>query len=129
MTPVIEMQALMSMFIDDVTALAAREALRQVGEIFEGRRTLPGTRRPRPTQRAKRTPEEFETIKTKIAVYVAEKPGSRMEDIGAGIGASTRELRFPLKALVAERKRAQRRPTARNSLLPGRCSKVNATKR
>lgn len=59
---------------------------------------------------AKRTPDELESLTKSILAYIKKNPGQRVEQIAAGMGASTKELALPIRKLgKALKTRGQRR--------------------
>jgi hypothetical protein len=74
----------------------------------EARRATASTRRTRGARRvasaARPTKRDIESLIHKLAGYVREHPGSAMGTIGAALGVTPTELRYPAKKLMAERK-------------------------
>jgi hypothetical protein len=63
---------------------------------------------------AKRTPEELDVLVKKFHSYVGKNPGQRIEQIGIGLGVSTKTLVLPVKKLVGEKRigtKGQKRAT------------------
>jgi len=63
---------------------------------------------------AKRTPDELETLFKKLHAHIGENSGERIEQIGAALGVSTKDLVLPIKKLVSEKKvskKGQKRAT------------------
>lgn len=58
---------------------------------------------PRATKKgAKRSPEALEQLTKKLLAYITKNPGERIEQIGVGLGVSTKELILPAKKLIAD---------------------------
>ena len=55
-------------------------------------------------KRAKRTPEELDAIVNKFHSYVGEHPGQGIEQIGLGLGVSTKTLILPVKKLHSDKR-------------------------
>jgi hypothetical protein len=51
----------------------------------------------------KRTPEELDALVKSLLTHVRKNPGQRIEQIGAALGTSTKELALPAKKLIAEK--------------------------
>ena len=51
---------------------------------------------------AKRSPEEFNKIRTRLLAHVIANPGQRVEQITKATGLTTRAVNLPFKKLVAE---------------------------
>jgi hypothetical protein len=63
---------------------------------------------------AKRTPEELDALVKKFHAYVGKNPGQRIEQIGIGLGVSTKTLVLPVKKLHSEKQigtKGQKRAT------------------
>ncbi len=64
---------------------------------------------------AKRTPEELDALVKKFHAYVGKNPGQRIEQIGIGLGVSTKTLVLPVKNLHSEKQigtKGQKRATS-----------------
>ncbi len=48
---------------------------------------------------AKRTPEELEALTKSALAFIRKNPGSRVEQIGAGLGVPTKDLVLPIGKL------------------------------
>jgi len=62
----------------------------------------------------KRTPEEVTAAAERIASYVRQHPGQRLEQIAAGLGTASEELKLPVIKLLASktlRKTGEKRGT------------------
>ena len=62
----------------------------------------------------KRTAAELSEMADTLVAFVADNPGSSIEEIGRGIGIPTKELALPVKKLLAEgrlKKKGQKRAT------------------
>lgn len=63
---------------------------------------------------AKRDPSEIAKLTDRLAQYVKENPGQRIEQIASGLGIPTKELTLPAKKLIAAKQiktRGQKRAT------------------
>ncbi|MDF3071647.1 MAG: hypothetical protein K0R38_7248 [Polyangiaceae bacterium] len=63
---------------------------------------------------AKRSPEALEELVQRLHAYIKKNPGERIEQIGAALGAGTKELALPAKKLIADKKlstKGQKRAT------------------
>jgi hypothetical protein len=112
-------------FLDELSALVKKNALEAVhaalGNGVAPKRRGPGrprgtTKAARPAARAdgKRTPEQVQADAERIASYVRANPGSRLEQIAAGLGTGSQELKLPVIKLLAAktlRKTGQKRGT------------------
>jgi hypothetical protein len=64
---------------------------------------------------AKRSPEELEQLTKKLLGYISKNPGQRIEQIGGGLGISTKELILSAKKLIGDgsvKTKGQKRATA-----------------
>lgn len=52
----------------------------------------------------KRAPAEIEALQRRLADFIGENPGLRVEQINAQLGTSTQDLSLPLRKLVAAKK-------------------------
>jgi hypothetical protein len=71
-------------------------------------------KRPAATANGKRTPEQVQADAERIASYVRANPGSRLEQIAAGLRTGSQELKLPVIKLLAAktlRKTGQKRGT------------------
>jgi hypothetical protein len=112
-------------FLGELSALVKKSALDAVhaalGDGVAPARRGPGrprgtTKAARPTATAdgKRTPEQVQADAERIASYVRANPGSRLEQIAAGLGTGSQELKLPVIKLLASRtlrKTGQKRGT------------------
>jgi hypothetical protein len=112
-------------FVEELRGLIQAAALESVQSALSGGTSL--GRSPKPGRRApftafskarqqgnKRTPEELEALVKKLHSYLTKNPGQRIEQVGTGLGVSTKELALPVKKLVSEKKitsKGQRRAT------------------
>jgi hypothetical protein len=56
---------------------------------------------PKPGKRGRRSSADLEGASAKVLDYVKANPGSRLEEIGRGLGVDTAGLKGPIKALLA----------------------------
>ena len=109
-------------FLHELSALVTKTALDSVyaalGDGVAPARRGPG--RPRGATKAaaradgKRTPEQVQADAERIASYVRQHPGQRLEQIAAGLGAASQDLKLPVIKLLASktlRKTGQKRGT------------------
>lgn len=99
MNPADEVLALVAKFVEEMTELAKREALRHVSLAF-------GVHDPSPASTAAsrngtRPAAELDSLKQRILAHVASYPGVRTEQLKAALGTRTKELTLPLRQLVA----------------------------
>jgi hypothetical protein len=120
-----ELRSRIDSFLDELSALVKKTALDSVhaalGDGVAPKRRGPGrprgtTKAARPAARAdgKRTPEQVQADAERIAGYVRANPGSRLEQIAAGLGTGSQELKLPVIKLLAAktlRKTGQKRGT------------------
>jgi len=110
-------------FLDELSSLVKQAALESVHAAF-GDGAAPARRgpgRPRaatkaPAARAdgKRTPEQVQADAERIASYVRQHPGQRLEQIAAGLGAASNDVKLPVIKLLASktlRKTGEKRGT------------------
>jgi hypothetical protein len=120
-----ELRSQIDSFLNELSALVKRTALESVHAAL-GNGVAPARRgpgRPRGTTKAahpaarsdgKRTPEQVAADAERIASYVRANPGSRLEQIAAGLGTGSKELKLPVIKLLASktlRKTGQKRGT------------------
>jgi hypothetical protein len=120
-----ELRSKIDSFLGELSGLIKKSALDAVHAAL-GNGVAPARRgpgRPRgntkaasPAARAdgKRTPEQVAADAERIASYVRANPGSRLEQIAAGLGTGSQELKLPVIKLLASkalRKTGQKRGT------------------
>jgi hypothetical protein len=118
-----EIRSKIDAFVEQLTAHVKRAALESVREAL-GNGTAPMRRGPgRPPSSApkaaaradgKRTPEQVAADGERIASYVRQHPGQRLEQIAAGLGAHSETLKLPVIKLLASkalRKTGEKRGT------------------
>jgi len=107
-------------FVSNLTTLVRQAALEAVKEALGA--TSPsvatparrGPGRPRknaaaptastaskPGRRAKRTSADVEAVANQVLAYVQANPGSRLEEIGRGMGVETAGLKRPIQGLLS----------------------------
>lgn len=119
-----DIEPLIREFVDQLTAVVRKEALRAVGEVLgneaavatptrrASRSAAPVVEEPAPAPRAsrasaknrakgqKRSPEELEKLESSLLQFVIDNPGHGIEAIGRALGYPTSELTRPMKKLV-----------------------------
>jgi len=118
-----EIRSKIDAFVEQLTAHVKKAALDSVREAL-GNGVAPARRRPgRPPSSApktaaradgKRTPEQVQADAERIASYVRQHPGQRLEQIAAGLGAASNDLKLPVIKLLASktlRKTGEKRGT------------------
>ncbi len=122
-------------FVSNLTTLVRQAALEAVKEalgatgpsVATPARRGPGRPRKNPAaptaskpgRRTKRTSADVEAVANQVLAYVKANPGSRLEEIGRGMGVGTAGLRRPIQGLLAAgalRTEGQKRGT---KYLPG----------
>jgi hypothetical protein len=120
-------------FTDDVGRLARLAAIEAVARTLSGKAAPPSAKSAPAPARAtaavakpaagptgerklgqKRPPAEIEATGAKLEALIRQKPGQRIETIGAALGIPTRQLALPVKKLLAAgklKKRGQKRST------------------
>jgi hypothetical protein len=119
-----EIRSKIDAFVEQLTAHVKRAALESVREALgngvaparRGPGHPPPRRAPRAAARAdaKRTPEQVAADGERIASYVRQHPGQRLEQLAAGLGAHSETLKLPVIKLLASktlRKTGERRGT------------------
>ena len=106
-----EIRALVDSFVADLTELVQRSTVESVLAAVSGSLEAPAKRGPGRPRKAAAKPASGKrgrrssaavTRTTEAALaYVAANPGCSVGDIGAGVGASTKELRLPLQKLLS----------------------------
>jgi len=109
-----QLHRLMHHFVDQITQLAQRAALRTIRETMARAGTAPrragrslrtGVRRrpgrPFGSGADKRTAAELDALAQRFTACVQEHPGLRVEQINHALGTSTRDLALPIRKLVA----------------------------
>jgi hypothetical protein len=122
-----EIRSKIDAFVEQLTAHVKKAALDSVHAAL-GDAVAPGRRGPgrprmnvklgRPAKSAmkdgKRTPEEVAAAAERIASYVRQHPGQRLEQIAAGLGSPSEELKLPVIKLLGSktlRKTGEKRGT------------------
>lgn len=106
-------QALIQDFADKLVTLVQADIIHSLTAIVGGAASTsakPG-KAPKAAARgkgAKRSPDELEGLTKRLFAYVGKNPGQRIEQIGAGMGVTTKDLRLPVVKLLAEKKLAAR---------------------
>jgi hypothetical protein len=121
-----QLRSMIDDFANKLTLTLRRSVLEQVLSAMGGNGVAPARRGPgRPhgaTKAAstparadgKRTPEQVAADGERIASYVRQHPGQRLEQIAAGLGTGSQELKLPVIKLLASktlRKTGQKRGT------------------
>ncbi len=125
-----QIQARVTAFVEDISRLVQTAAFEAIGEALGGfgtqapssaktapRRTrdenteivveagvvmpVASARSRSSTRRSRRTPEDLEALGARVLQHLANHPGSRMENIAAAVGESTKELQRPMQLLLA----------------------------
>jgi len=108
-----KIQAIIENFVSELSAAlteASHAAISQaLGGASSSVRTTTSSSRAVPTKTksrskgGKRSPEELEQLTRSLLSYIKKTPGQRIEQIGAALGASTKELALPAKKLIGEK--------------------------
>ena len=123
-----ELRSMCDDFANRLTLTVRRSVLEQVLSAMGGNGVAPARRgpgRPRGTSATKapptaaradgkRTPEQVQADGERIASYVRAHPGQRLEQIAAGLGTGSQELKLPVIKLLASKtlsKKGQKRGT------------------
>ena len=107
-----EIRSRVEAFAAEIIALVRSSAMdvveRAIGGTGGARRGKRGGIRTAPSSlRAKgmkRDPREIESLAEKLGVFIKKNPGQRIEQIGKGLGTSTKDLVLPVKKLLAAKK-------------------------
>jgi hypothetical protein len=121
-----EIRSKIDAFVEELTAHVKKAALDSVHAAL-GNGVAPARRGPgrprmnvnvgRPakaTMPGKRTPEEVAAAAERITSYVRQHPGQRLEQIAAGLGTASHDLKLPVIKLLASktlRKTGEKRGT------------------
>jgi hypothetical protein len=120
-----EIRSKIDAFVEQLTSHVKKAALDSVREAL-GNGVAPTRRgpgrprgrtkaaRPAPSSNGKRTPEQVQADAERIANYVRQHPGQRLEQIAAGLGAASNDLKLPVIKLLASktlRKTGEKRGT------------------
>jgi hypothetical protein len=122
-----EIRSKIDAFVEQLTAHVKRAALNSVNAAL-GDGAAPARRGPgrprmnvkvgRPAKSAmkggKRTPEQVQADAERIASYVRQHPGQRLEQIAAGLGSASQDLKLPVIKLLASKtltKKGEKRGT------------------
>ncbi|MEM6673562.1 MAG: hypothetical protein AAF726_12020 [Planctomycetota bacterium] len=121
-----QIQARVESFTDELSQLVREAALEAVQEALDGgapraprgRGRRPATQKKAAARhggkRIRRSEAELQAIGKKVLTYVKKNPGSRLEQISAGLEVPSAELKQPVAYLLGEkalRKTGQRRGT------------------
>jgi hypothetical protein len=119
-----EIRSKIDAFVEQLTSHVKKAALDSVRDAL-GNGVAPARRGPsmkvkvgRPAKSAmkggKRTPEQVAADAERIASYVRQHPGQRLEQIAAGLGAASNDLKLPVIKLLASKtltKKGEKRGT------------------
>jgi hypothetical protein len=120
-----EIRSKIDAFVEQLTTHVRKTALDSVREAF-GDGVAPARRgpgrprgatkaaRPAPSAGGKRTPEQVQADAERIASYVRQHPGQRLEQIAAGLGTASHDLKLPVIKLLSSKtlsKKGQKRGT------------------
>jgi hypothetical protein len=104
-----QMNQIVQRFMEDVAALARREAVAALASMFgdRGGRNPRGASwapagGPRGARGGKRTPAELDALAERFITFVRGNPGLRIEQINRQIGTQTRDLALPIRKLIAD---------------------------
>jgi hypothetical protein len=102
-------------FVTELDALVRQAAIDSVSQALQTRGSgvpraprvraavsAPTSRRGRKGQ--KRDPGELKQLTERLLAYVTKNRGQRIEQIGKGMGTTTKELKLPAQKLIAEKK-------------------------
>ena len=121
-----ELRSKIDEFVADLTTHIKQAALDSVREALgDGTPARRGPGRPRMTVKVgrpaksamkggKRTPEQVAADAEKIASYVRTHPGQRLEQIAAGLGTASQDLKLPVIKLLGSKtltKKGEKRGT------------------
>jgi hypothetical protein len=118
-----KIQAIIENFVSELSAALAdagrsaiAEALgeRQAPRAANGRGQAKVARAAKRAKGGKRSADELASLTQSLLAFVKRNPGLRIEQIGAAIGHSTKDLALPAKKLIAEKElktKGQKRAT------------------
>jgi hypothetical protein len=93
-------------FVNEITELARQHALDTLAAALETRGGLTGARAGAGStgrrRGGKRSSGEIQREAARLFSFIQGNPGQRMEEIGKGIGTSTKELTLPIKKLLSD---------------------------
>lgn len=95
-----DIQSLFTQLVDQIRAECTAEIVARIGG------TTPAAKRAKVQPSAKparRGPADMEKMIGAIKAYITKNPASRTEEIGAGMGIDTSELKLPMKKMVEDR--------------------------
>jgi len=106
-----KIQSIIENFVAELSAAlteASHTAISQAlgGAVSGAVATGRATRSPKIAARAKggkRSPEELEQLTRSLLAHIKKTPGLRIEQIGAALGATTKDLALPAKKLIGEK--------------------------
>jgi hypothetical protein len=119
-----EIRSKIESFLGEITALVRKDALDSVREAL-GNGTTPvrrGPGRPRGSMKSvasvgangRRTSADVDATAQRLVTFVGANPGLRLEQIAAGLGVTTNELKLPVIKLLSSKvlkKTGERRGT------------------
>ena len=111
-----KIHAVVTQFVSDLQDIFLADLIQAVSGTALSKARVSEAKAPVASRKrgAKRAPKELEQLTNRLYAYVQKRPGQRIEQIGAGMGVSTRELNLPVKKLIAAKKihtRGQKRAT------------------
>jgi hypothetical protein len=91
-------------FAEKLDTLIRADIIRALAEIVGAGATaaVKAGKTPKTTARgkgAKRDPNELKKLEDRLYAYISKHPGQRIEQIGEGMGETTKSLTLPLKKL------------------------------
>lgn len=93
-------------FVNEITELARQHALDTLAAALETRGGMTGGRAGAGAasrrRGGKRSSDEIQREADRLFSFIQGNPGHRMEEIGKGIGTSTKELTLPIKKLLSD---------------------------
>ena len=109
-------------FVAELSDLLRKAALQNAADILAKQAEAPGpSHRRRRARRAarrdlreRRSPAQIDQLATRVEAEVASQPGRRVDQIAKDLGVTTRDLKLPVKKLLAEKRitrTGQRRAT------------------
>lgn len=81
-----------------ITDLIRKEVAAEVQRALRGLKA-PAGRAASHGIRIRRSPEQVEAVGAKVLAYIKKHPGSRLEEIGRGMGVETGGLKLPILSL------------------------------
>lgn len=106
-----KIQSIIENFVAELSAALTEASHAAISQALGGAGGVPvakvratrTSRAPARRKGGKRSPEELEQLTRSLLAHIKKTPGLRIEQIGAALGATTKDLALPAKKLIGEK--------------------------